>query len=130
MKSARKTVRVVAAVVRTAGAYMIAQRPIGKRHGGLWEFPGGKCEEGESDNDAIARELGEELSLRVTRTGSPLFIHTDEDSTLEIVFLPVEVDGHPTPHEHAAIAWVMPSKMKSVCWAPADAVFVDLVIRP
>jgi mutator protein MutT len=64
---------VLAAVIRRDGRLLVARRPAHKRHGGLWEFPGGKVEEGESWADAAARERKEELGVDVARTGEPLF---------------------------------------------------------
>jgi mutator protein MutT len=62
--------RVVAAVIQRNDQYLLCQRPAHKRHGGLWEFPGGKVHDGETDFDAISRELTEELEVGVVRVGN------------------------------------------------------------
>ena len=62
-------VRVIAAVVWRGDRLLVCQRPAHKRHGGLWEFPGGKVEAGESDAAAARRELREELGVEVTAVG-------------------------------------------------------------
>ena len=58
-------VAVIAAVIQRGDKYLLGQRPESKRHGGLWEFPGGKVHDGESRLEAIRRELAEELALKV-----------------------------------------------------------------
>jgi 8-oxo-dGTP diphosphatase len=55
----RDLVRVLAAVVRRGDRYLVARRPAHKRHGGMWEFPGGKVEDGESTDQALQREVEE-----------------------------------------------------------------------
>jgi mutator protein MutT len=118
------TQRVVAAVVRRGEALLVCQRPAHKRHGGLWEFPGGKCEPGESDFAATARELDEELGVVVRSVGAPLFIAHDEGSPFEIVFLPVEIDGEPERREHDALRWGTPAELLTLALAPSDQRFV------
>src|SRR5690242_21147044 len=65
--------RVLAAVVLRYGRYLVCRRPAHKRHGGLWEFPGGKLEPGESLLDAANRELTEELNVSVVSVGEPIY---------------------------------------------------------
>ncbi len=113
--------RVVAAVVRRDDAYLVALRPAHKRHGGLWEFPGGKVDPGESDADAIERELREELGVTVTAVGEPLFTAHDSGSPYEIVFLPVVFAGDPVALEHDALHWDNPAALLALPLAPSDA---------
>src|SRR5688572_7033833 len=82
--SKRKVIRVLAAVVHRNGKYLICQRPLNKRHGGLWEFPGGKIESGETNLDAAQRELQEELSVSVTGVRAVLFSSQDPGSEFVI----------------------------------------------
>ena len=63
------SVRVVAAVIRRGDTLLVGRRPEAKRHGGMWEFPGGKIDPGETPEDAARRELAEELALSVTAVG-------------------------------------------------------------
>src|SRR5690349_17335120 len=100
MNSAPNTVRVLAAVIRDGEQYLVCQRPLHKRHGGLWEFPGGKCELHESDEDAARRELREELAVEVISTGRELYTRHDGDSPFLIAFVEVAIDGEPTCQEH------------------------------
>jgi 8-oxo-dGTP diphosphatase len=67
-------------VVERGDTYLVCKRPERKRHGGLWEFPGGKIQDGESTFDAIRRELREELSLEVTEVGETLQAFQDPGS--------------------------------------------------
>jgi 8-oxo-dGTP diphosphatase len=122
-----KPIRVVAAVVRVAAQFLICQRPTHKRHGGLWEFPGGKCDAGETDEQAITRELAEELGVEVISVGSELFLAEDPDSPFVIVFLPVEIRGTPICLEHAAIAWATHDDLTAYELAPSDARFVTFL---
>jgi 8-oxo-dGTP diphosphatase len=116
--------RVVAAVIRDGDRFLICQRPAHKRHGGLWEFPGGKCEAGETDAQAITRELAEELGVEVSAVGDALFAASDLDSPFVIAFLPVGIRGEPVCLEHAALAWASRHEMTAYELAPSDARFV------
>lgn len=120
-----KKVRVVAGVVIRDGHFMICQRPWAKRHGGLWEFPGGKAEENESDADAIKRELWEELGVSITGVAPPELALEDPNSSFLIVFLPVRIEGHPSPREHLQIKWVSASELLELPLAPSDRVFAE-----
>ena len=118
-------IRVVAAVLRRGDALLVGRRPSAKRHGGLWEFPGGKVEPGETPADAAQRELAEELELRVTYVGDLLHSVRDEASPYIIEFYPVESEGEPVPHEHSDVAWLTLAELASSPLAPADAKFVS-----
>jgi len=123
--------RVIACVVRRGKTLLVCQRPPHKRHGGLWEFPGGKTEPGESDSDAATRELSEELAVRVTATGSALFEVVDPGSTFVIAFVPVQIEGEPTCLEHVNLTWGPPGDLLGLPLAPSDRAFVEyLMSRP
>jgi len=115
--------RVVAAVIEQDGRYLLCQRPPGKRHAGLWEFPGGKVQDGESDGEALRRELLEEL--RVAPAAEPLLAaeHRDGVSGFLICFLRTVIDGEPECLEHASIGWFLPRQVKKLALAPADKAF-------
>lgn len=121
-------VRVVAAVIERDGRLLVCQRPAHKRHGGLWEFPGGKCEEGESDLEAARRELREELGVEVLRVGEPMFSVHDAGSPFLIVFLPIDVAGEATAHEHMDIRWSTLADLSSLPLAPSDERFVTRLL--
>ena len=118
-------IRVIAAVISRGDELLVCQRPHHKRHGGLWEFPGGKCEPGESDADAARRELREELGVEVTEVGDEELVIADPDSPFLIVFTPVRIVGEPTCHEHIALRWERPSELAHLPLAPSDRRYVE-----
>lgn len=116
---------VVAAVVRRDGRYLLGRRPGEKRHGGLWEFPGGKLDEGEDAAGAARRELAEELSLETVEVGAALHSVRDPASPFVIHFHPVEVRGEPEAREHSRVGWFTLDEMAGMELAPADETFVQ-----
>ena len=118
-------VRVLAAVIRRHGRYLLCLRPRHKRHGGLWEFPGGKLEAGETLAEAAGRELGEELGARVTACGPVLFTHREAGSRFQIDFVPVEILGEPEALEHEDLRWVSADELGSLALAPRDLAFAE-----
>ena len=116
-------IRVVAAVVRRYGRLLVCQRPAHKRHGGLWEFPGGKLEPGESILEGARRELAEELDVTVETVGEVEFSIHDPGSSFLIEFHPVQIAGNPRCIEHTALAWVTPQELLTLPLAPSDKQF-------
>jgi 8-oxo-dGTP pyrophosphatase MutT (NUDIX family) len=123
-------VPVLAAVIHRHGRYLLALRPPHKRHGGLWEFPGGKLEAGESWLDAARRELREELDVDVVLVGEPLHREADPAASFVIVFVSVEIRGEPRALEHQEIRWATPGDMRGLDLAPADRAFADTQLNP
>ena len=117
-------IRVLAAVIRRDGRWLVCRRPAHKRHGGLWEFPGGKLEPGESLLDAATRELDEELGVVVTRVGERLFSRHDEGSPFVIECVAVDIAGEPVAREHEELRWATLAELASLALAPSDAAFV------
>lgn len=120
-------VSVLAAVVQRNDRYLIGQRPFHKRHGGLWEFPGGKLEAGESYLDAAQRELAEELGVTALTVGSPLFSIADPGSEFLIEFIPTVIDGEPKCLEHLDLKWMSLEELASVQLAPSDRRFIEFL---
>jgi 8-oxo-dGTP diphosphatase len=118
-------ISVVAAVIQAEDRFLICLRPEGKRHAGMWEFPGGKVDAGESISDALRRELKEELDLDVTSVGRVLSVHADPDSAFEISFIETTVSGNITVHEHDRAEWVRLSVLDNYPLAPSDKLFVE-----
>ncbi len=120
-------IRVLAAVIEKDGKWLLGKRPPQKRHGGLWEFPGGKYEMGETTFDVAARELAEEMAVDVLRVGEILLRSGDLGSTYIIEFTEVLIDGVPTALEHEAIGWFDLEEMKALELAPSDLMFSDFL---
>lgn len=106
---------------------MVCQRPAEKRHGGLWEFPGGKLEEAETHFEAARRELREELGISVLGTESPLFSVHDPGSVFVIEFVPTIVEGEPVCLEHTALRWADLDELETLDLAPSDRRFVEFL---
>jgi mutator protein MutT len=124
-RNATMPIRVVASVIQRQGRLLVCERPAHKRHGGLWEFPGGKIEPGESDLDAARRELGEELAVEVVRVGSVEFSVLDPGSDFQIDFLPVWIEGEPRCIEHTRIVWAGDDELRNLPLAPSDRRYVE-----
>jgi 8-oxo-dGTP diphosphatase len=121
-------IRVLASVVQREGKWLVCRRPANKRHGGLWEFPGGKLERGETLLDAARRELSEELGVEVTYCGQALFIRQDPGSVFSIEFVDVVISGVPEPIEHDELRWADRDELLHLNFAPVDAEFIRQVI--
>ena len=119
------TVRVLASVVSRDSRYLVARRPGHKRHGGLWEFPGGKVHDGESDFEAVQRELREELDVDVTAVGPVTYSVRDPGSPFVINFLPVEITGSPKCLEHSELLWAPLDEVMKLALAPSDRRFAQ-----
>jgi 8-oxo-dGTP diphosphatase len=119
--------RVLAAVISRYGRYLVGQRAAHKRHGGLWEFPGGKIEAGESDLDAARRELREELGVEVQSVLPAIFVSQDDNSEFVIEFVPTVIVGEPRPIEHSALAWATETELATMDLAPSDRRFVEFL---
>jgi 8-oxo-dGTP diphosphatase len=115
---------VAAALIDSEGRVLIAQRPEGKNMAGLWEFPGGKVDEGEVPEFALMRELEEELGIETRPTCyTPVSFasHTYDDFHLLMpLYACRNWKGDITAHEHQALAWVRPVDMNEYDMPPAD----------
>lgn len=125
MTAAERPIPVVAAVVRRDGRYLLCRRPPGKRHGGLWEFPGGKLLDGETRAEAVRRELAEELGLDMLALGDALFSAADEGAPFVIEFVETLAAGTPVLHEHSEVGWFTVEELSSLPLAPADTLFAS-----
>ena len=104
-------------VYDSEGRILICQRGEGRNNAHLWEFPGGKLEQGESPEDCLVRELMEELSLpiRVRRIRC-----TGEAQGILFHFIEAETDAQPIPTEHECVKFVRPRDMLAYDFCPAD----------
>jgi len=117
-----------AALVDVDGRVLICQRPEGKQLAGLWEFPGGKVEAGETPEACLIRELDEELGIRVTHACLAPFVFASHSYEGFHLFMPLYLvrrwEGQVTAKEHKALAWVKPNKLADYPMPPADAPLV------
>jgi 8-oxo-dGTP diphosphatase len=124
-----KVVLVIAcALVDVDKRVLIAQRPAGKALAGLWEFPGGKVEPGETPEACLIRELDEELGIRVASACLAPFVFAshayDSFHLLMPLYLCRRWEGQVTAREHKAMAWVKPNRLADYPMPPADAPLV------
>lgn len=124
-----KLIRVVGAAIVRDGTVLCGQRGHGKSLAGYWEFPGGKIEAGETPRQALQREIEEELLCEVN-VDSPVCTsrYTYDFGMVELTtFLCHLVSGEPTLTEHEQIAWVEPSQMPTLNWAPVGHEAVERI---
>ena len=122
---------VTAGILRQNGRVLIARRRPGKHMGGKWEFPGGKIELGESPEQALARELAEELDVRA-RVGDLLCRAAWEGDGISLDLLVYRVDGFegtPMLREHEEIRWVAPQDLGTYDLADSDRQVVEMLFR-
>ena len=115
---------VVAGALIVRGALLVAQRARPPELAGLWELPGGKVAEGETDAAALARELHEELGIDVTvgaRLGADVAL--SETTTLR-AYLVTQTGGVLQTNDHRALRWVGADELDDVAWVPADRAWV------
>jgi 8-oxo-dGTP diphosphatase len=114
---------VVAAAVISGSTLLVAQRVRPPELAGRWELPGGKVGPGETERDALARELAEELGLEVTdvavgeRLGDDILLNGTTTLRAYRVRL---IRGEPHPRDHQALRWVTAAELHEVDWVPAD----------
>ncbi|MFA6079487.1 MAG: (deoxy)nucleoside triphosphate pyrophosphohydrolase [Candidatus Omnitrophota bacterium] len=119
---AKITKEVVGALIEQDGKYLVAQRKFDDTFGGLWEFPGGCIEDGETKEEALRREIMEELGLEIEP--SHLFLTlSDEIPTLKInvyLFESRIIKGEPKTLDCQDVRWVSFDELKELDLAPAD----------
>lgn len=122
----RKTIKVVAAVIRDGDRIFATQRGYGDFKGG-WEFPGGKIEEGETPQEALVREIKEELEIEI-EVGELIDTIEYDYSTFHLsmdCFWAEIVSGDMVLKEHEAAKWLTKETLDSVEWLPADISIID-----
>lgn len=121
--------RAIAAVVSRDDRVLLGRRPPRKRHGDLWEFPGGKPRPDESMLATLQRELSDELGVTVLSVSGGSISLPDPGSDYTVEFIPTEILGEPEPREHTEIAWVPVDETDEYELAPADEVFARQHLR-
>ncbi|MBN9072157.1 MAG: (deoxy)nucleoside triphosphate pyrophosphohydrolase [Rhizobiales bacterium] len=133
MQAERRLLLVVAVALLDAdGRVLLAQRPPGKTLAGLWEFPGGKVEAGETPEETLIRELREEIGIE-TRAAclAPLTFasHTYEAFHLLMpLYVCRRYEGIPRPLEGQVLKWVRPKEMRDYPMPPADAPLIPFLV--
>ena len=125
-----KTVDVVAAIIEKDQKILLAQRPAHADQPGMWEFAGGKVEAGETQPEALARELWEELGIQA-QPGQYVASHQREVSqrliNLHAWHVPA-FSGEPTAHYHSALVWCTPEEAFDYPLVPADIPLLEAFI--
>jgi len=113
---------VCAIIVRGDGAVLACQRAFALHLGGLWEFPGGKVEEGESPEQALCRELREELAIEVSCERAMSAVEWDygRGPMRLLPYVCRIITGEPQALEHAALRWCRVEDLPLLDWAAAD----------
>jgi 8-oxo-dGTP diphosphatase len=115
---------VAAALIDADGRVLLGQRPPGKVLPGLWEFPGGKVQEGETPEAALIRELREELGIETSNSCLAPFAFSSHSYEAFHLLMPLFVcrvwQGTPSAREHQALAWVAPNRLGDYAMPPAD----------
>lgn len=111
--------RVVGAAIMFGGCVLAARRRAPAALAGLWEFPGGKVEAGESDAQALVRECREELSVEIA-VGELIGTAQLDDGGELAIYLAEHLIGFPEPHHHEETRWVAPAALAALEWVPAD----------
>lgn len=129
---AKPTLLVVAvAMIDADGRILLAQRPPGKKLAGLWEFPGGKVNDGETPEAALVRELKEELGVDTAASCLAPFTFASHSYDEFHLLMPLYVcrvwEGDPAPQEGQQLAWVRPAKMAEYPMPPADVPLVAML---
>ncbi len=125
-----EVVEVVAAVIERDGKILIARRPAGSHLAGLWEFPGGKPKPGETLEEALRREIGEELDAPTT-VGEK--IETVEwsypDKRVRLHFFRCRLGAEPRALEGQEMAWVTSAELAGYAFPAADAALIERLSR-
>lgn len=119
------------ALIDSDGRVLVAQRAASKEMGGLWEFPGGKVEDGERPEEALIRELREELGILVKEDCLAPFAFASHAYPEFHLLMPLYVcrrwEGIARPNEHEALKWIYPEKLGTVPMPPADKPLIPML---
>ena len=121
---------VTAAVVERSGAYLVTRRLRGTHLEGLWEFPGGKCEDSETHEACLLRELREELGCEAVVGAKVLEVaHEYPERTVELHFFRCELNSQPQPLLGQEIRWVASTELRTLDFPPADEELIQMLAR-
>jgi 8-oxo-dGTP diphosphatase len=121
---------VTAAVIEREGTYLVTRRPPGVHLGGMWEFPGGKCDHGESFEACLIREIREELGCEIEIEREVFSTaHAYPERLVELHFFACTLRGQPTPVLGQEVRWVPRSDLTALEFPPADDELIALLSR-
>jgi mutator protein MutT len=128
MNAERDVVVVLAAVVEREARFLVTRRLANTHLSGYWEFPGGKCEAGETPADCLRRELQEELGVS-GRIGDEIVAteHAYPERTVRLHFRRVEIDDEPRPLLGQEIRWVTRQELKAMQFPEADRKLIEML---
>ena len=124
-----KTVNVVAAIIKNGDLIFATQRGYGDFKDG-WEFPGGKIEDGETPQEALAREIREELEAEIMVGEHLITVETDYPEfhlSMQCFWAELKEGSHINLVEHEAAKWLSSGELDSVSWLPADVKVVEAI---
>jgi 8-oxo-dGTP diphosphatase len=122
------TIVVSAAVIERDDRFLVTRRQPGVHLEGHWEFPGGKCDAGETLATCLTRELREELNV-VAEVGVELLstTHDYSDRRVELHFLRCVITGEPAPQQGQAMRWVTREELGTLQFPPADEQLIEML---
>lgn len=122
---------VVAAVLQRGGLVLVCQRPSHKHHGGLWEFPGGKVEDGETDTAALRREVMHRLGIPIEVGQLISFVsHPYEKYVVDLYLYECRPTGaEPTAHNVHAFRWASSAEFDQLPFTPADEASMNKLLN-
>ena len=126
-----KIIDVVVGVLRNAqGEYLFTQRPEGKPMADYWEFPGGKVEPGETDKEALEREIREELLCKIdVKNKVTTTLHEYDFGFVNLTTFECDLlEGEPVITEHVAVKWLAVEELATLEWAPADIPAIEILM--
>jgi mutator protein MutT len=119
---------VTAAIIQREDTFLVTRRPRGVHLEGLWEFPGGKCEAGESHEACLRREIQEELGADARVTTEIFQVsHSYPDRTVELHFFRCELLAEPQPLLGQEMRWVARDGLADLAFPPADAQLIEML---
>jgi 8-oxo-dGTP diphosphatase len=123
-------IAVVAAVIERDGAFLVTRRQAGVHLAGMWEFPGGKVDPAETHEQALRRELREELDTDVEVKELVYYtVHGYDDRTVSLYFYRCTLKGEPTPQLGQLMRWVARAELPTLGFPPADEELIKRLVR-